>query len=388
MEEQELENRIRLGEDSQTEFKREEVATDALEVAMVAFANAQGGKLIIGVSDDGRVTGVAASDKLLQRIDNIALNSIRPSLLVTAAKSRVQGKVVVVVDVPRGPQRPHSTHDGRYFIRTASGHAHATRQGLLELFISSGSVRPEEMSVTEAEISDLDDDYFMRFLRKANPTVAAEIAEGRLDRNRVLQNMKFAKETHPTIAGLNCLGREPARCVPYFMTSALRFKGTGVSGEILSRKDFGGKIEVQVLQAAEFVQACLPSPSRVEGFRSELPSSVPETAIREALVNAVAHRNYLSSSQVRVLVFDDRLEIVSPGRLVNTVTIESMRYGVHVPPNPVILSFLQRIGLATNSGTGVPRMWQVMKENGLPEPEFQQVGPDLKVILRLVASKS
>ena len=382
MNEREAKERILLGADSRTEFKSENAANEALAVAMISFANAQGGQLFLGVENDGTITGVVEPDKLLQRVDNIARHNIHPPIWISATKMQIDEKRILVVDIPRGPQRPYCTNDGRHFIRTASGHRIATRQDLLLLFQSAGSLLADEIPVGEAEIADLDEPYLMNFIERDNPTVAEEIKTGNLLRENVLASMKVIREGHPTIVGLNCFGKEPAKHVPYFRISATRFKGIEISEEVLSSRDYGEKIEEQFRGVEEFVKAYLPAPSRIEGFESELPRTIPDTAIREALVNAFAHRDYMIPSQIRLFIFDDRLEVISPGKLLNTVSVESMRVGIHVPRNPLILTFLGKMGLASNRGTGAPRIFRLMKEAGLPEPEILQIGSDLKVVLR------
>ncbi|MBI2267552.1 MAG: hypothetical protein HYU64_20680 [Armatimonadetes bacterium] len=100
-------------------------------------------------------------------------------------------------------------------------------------------------------------------------------------------------------------------------------------------------------------------------------------------MNAVAHRDYLLTSQVRLFIFDDRIEITNPGRLLNSVTVEAMRLGYHLVRNPVIFSHLARLRLATDAGLGVPNMIRLLRQNRLPDPDFLVVGNEFRLIFRM-----
>jgi ATP-dependent DNA helicase RecG len=106
--------------------------------------------------------------------------------------------------------------------------------------------------------------------------------------------------------------------------------------------------------------------------------------LREAVVNAIVHRDYTIRSQIRIFVFDDRIEIMNPGRLPDTVTLDNILLGIHVERNPILVTFLSRLGFVSRIGTGIPRMIRLMRQHGLPDPQFQIVDHEFRVVLRRV----
>ncbi|MBI5365697.1 MAG: putative DNA binding domain-containing protein [Planctomycetes bacterium] len=376
---QELEERVRLGEDARTEFKVESAHPDALAVVMVSFANSEGGVLLLGVADDRALKGVADPDAQCLRIDEIRRNNVEPPLSnVTVEKHLLQGVCILAVHIPRGVQRPHRTNKGVYYVRSIAGHRIATRQELLELYQSANSLLPDEMPAEDARLADLDLPYLIQTRPELRglegPNRSADLA-------RALANIKvMADAEHPTLGGLLCYGREPERLRPYARVTAIRHSGVTITEAHLDRQEIGGQLERQIRGAQDFVRRHLPG-TPAGAAHSIYPP--PLEAIDQALVNAVAHRDYFAQAQVRLFLFDDRVEVISPGRLLNHVTVEQMRDGCHVVRNPLIFQHLSRVQLATDAGRGVPTMFEVMRGRSLPEPEIRPTGLDLRVTFRL-----
>lgn len=372
----EFKQRISLGEDARTEFKEEPVRPDALAAAIVSFANsAAGGAILLGVADDGRPAGVADADTATVRIDDICRQNVEPPLTnVTIERHRLGDATLLAVYVPRGPQRPYRTSSGIYYVRGTAGRRIATRQELLEIYQSSQALFPDEMAVEDAGPGDLDPDY----LRALRPELQG-LAEPEL--LRTLVNLKILFDTdHPTLGGLLCFGKEPQRLRSYARITAIRQRGTDVTEDFIDRREIGGHLERQLRDAEDFVRRHLPGPA-AGSARPIYPP--PVEAVDEALVNAAAHRDYLAAAQIRLFIFDDRVEVISPGRLLNDVSPELMRHGCHVVRNPVVFSHLARLRLATDAGRGVPTMFTVMRARGLPEPEIVPAGAELRVVLKL-----
>lgn len=367
-----LRQRIELGEDSVTEFKDERVQNDAIAAAIVAFANTAGGLLIFGVRDNRSIQGVSDADELIRRIDQVAGNSVEPPFRhLTVEKHLLDGKLVLAVQVPRGPQRPYRTGAGVYYVRGAAGKHPAGRYELLVLMQSAGDYRPDEMPVEDASRADLD----RQALLGAFPEMVSFTEEQQL--RSLINKRLMASREHPTLGGLLCYGIEPQKFRPYAKITALRHKGVHPTEEYQDRIELGGTVLSQVAGARQFVRVHLAARPRSAIY------PYPVEAIDQAIINAVLHRDYLLLSQVRICVYDDRVEVISPGKLLNTVTIETMREGYHVVRNPVLFSQLARHGLATDAGKGVPTMIQLTRAAGLPEPEFSIVGAELRVAFRL-----
>jgi ATP-dependent DNA helicase RecG len=361
----ELQRRIARWEDIHTEFKEQDVHTDDIAAALVAFANTDGGQLIFGINQNRAIIGVDDPDRLMQRVDQIAWNNCEPPLTVLQETIRSEeGRVVVVVNIPKGDQRPYRTIRGDYFIRTTSGRRRASRQELLRLFQSTESLYYDETVVWRATLRDLDEQRFADFFRRSyNREITSE-----QETERLMKNMRLLEEREsvwrPTLAGLLCFGREPQRFLPYAQISAARIPGETLALAPSDARTIGGTLFDMLEDAARFLRIHLRRPHVIQGFEPEERPEIPEEALRELLVNALVHRDYTVTSPIRVLIFDDRIEIRTPGNLPNTVTIEAILLGAaHVLRNPIIYTMFSRAGLVTHLGSGVLRARQLIEQD-------------------------
>lgn len=354
----ELRNRIKRWEDLHTEFKLEAIHPDDLSAELVAFANADGGQLILGVSEDHRVVGVVDPDKVRQYVDNVAVNNCVPPVTVTQEVVRRGARAVLVVSVPKGEQRPYKTNRGVYFIRTSSGRRQASREELLRLFQASESLYYDETALTRLGVEEISLDAVRQFVEQTAQTQALlELAPERLFRS-----WRLAKDDHPTVAGVVLFGRDPQAHLPYAQINAARIPGKDVANEPSDRKDLAGRLLEVIDQAMRFVRIHLAVPHRIRALEPEPQPELPDEVLREAIVNAVAHRDYTVHGPVRLFIFDDRIEIHTPGKAPNTVDEEAMRAGVHVVRNPYIYARLSDAGLVTRAGSGIPRIVKLVKQ--------------------------
>jgi len=145
-----------------------------------------------------------------------------------------------------------------------------------------------------------------------------------------------------------------------------------------------GNLEEQIKAADTVLNLYLKTRVNIKGFENELEPEIPKEVLREVVVNAVAHRDYHITSQIRIFIFDDRLEIMSPGKLPNGITLENIKLGVHSERNPLIVSYLAKMGYMTQIGTGIVRMTRLLKEHTGKEPEFEERGQEFVVRIRRV----
>jgi ATP-dependent DNA helicase RecG len=300
---------------------------------------------------------------------------VEPALLhVTMERHLVEQRVVVVVRVPRGPRRPYRTNKGVYYVRGPAGRRIATREELLQIYQSAQALFPDELAVEEADQTALDYDYLVRIRPEFRALGPGELT-------RTLVNLKLmADAQHPTLAGLVCYGSAPQHFRPYARITAIRLRGTEMSEEFLDREEIAGNIAHQVRRVQGFVRR------QFAGIPDSGPAPIyppPVEALDEAIVNVVAHRDYLALAQIHLFVFDDRVEVIAPGRLLNSVTVEQMRDGCHVVRNPRIFAHLARLRLATDAGLGIPNMIRSVRAKGLPDPEIVPTANDLCVIFRV-----
>lgn len=364
---------IKKGEDSFTEFKEEMSHQDDLAAEIVAFANTEGGNLIIGVANDSEILGVIDLDKEMQRIDNICANNCEPTIDSTVEKVIIDDKKILVVRIPKGPQRPYRTNKGVYYIRTSSGRRQPSREQLMRLFEASKTIYYDELPVPNASIEDINLKYFEEFLKKS---LEREIRDFGIKTDNLLKNMKiltlYEGDLVTTTGGLLFFGKHPEYHLPYCKVTIVRFPGNDI-GERFEKKDIEGRLVGQIEETERVLKDYLRSETKIESFKKEEPRfEIPIESLREAVINAIAHRNYQLPSQIRVFIFDDRIEIKSPGALPNTVTIENMKLGFPLHRNPIIVSFLAKEHRMKEIKTGIPRMIRLLKEHTGKEPDFEE----------------
>ena len=375
----ELQEIVEKGEDAFTEFKDERARPDDIAASLVAFANAQGGKLIIGVSDEGEIIGVGDPDRLMQRVDQISFNNCEPPITCFQEKVKIDARIVIVVHIPQGGQRPYRTNRGIFYIRTSSGRRQATREELLRIFQEARALNPDEIPIPETSLGDLDIRSFEGFFRE---TFGRTLDEEGVEVERVLVNMKLMNdEGLLTTTGVILFGKEPQRYLPWAKIHIVRFEGKEIGERLLDQKEITGTLFEQLEEAERVLKSHIKVAGRIEGFKRRDIHEIPLEALREAVVNAVAHRDYSIRSHIRIFIFDDRIEVRSPGRLPNTVTVENIRYGIHVERNPTVVSFLTKRGFMGQIGTGIVRMIRLMREYVGKEPEFYERDFEFHVIL-------
>jgi ATP-dependent DNA helicase RecG len=358
---EELQRRIADWENLHTEFKRWPVPPDDLAAALVAFANTDGGQLIVGVSEERAIQGIADLDRAMQLVDNVAANNCEPPITV------IQESVAstIVINIPKGEERPYRTNRGVYYVRATSGRRQASRQELLRLFQSVESLYYDETPLVRLTQSDLDMFAFEKHLEIAG-------VDAGIDRQRLLKNWGLMSGESPTIAGILLFGRDPQRHLPFAQINAARFR-RDIAEDPSDRKDFKGQLLDVIDQAERFLYLHLPLAHKIVGFEPEPKPELPAAALREAIVNAVAHRDYTIHGPIRLFVFDDRIEVHTPGRPPNSVDEEAMRAGTHVVRNPRIYARLSDAGLVTRAGSGIRRMIHLVR---------QATGRDVEIVVR------
>ena len=360
MDELELMERISKGEDTHTEFKERMPHRDDLAKLIVCFANTDGGQIIIGVSDSGEILGVGEDvDKLMRLVDDVAFNRCEPPITVVQETVRIDDKTVLVINVPKGDQRPYRTSDGRYYVRGASRCRQASREELLRLFQAAGSMFYDVTEIYGASYLDLDVDYFKSFIAKY---IGVSTSDDMV--KNYMKNLKvLSASERPTLAGILFFGRNPQHFVPYAKIISAYIEGDSIATPPSDKKEITGRIPQMLEDCMKFLRLYLKEEHRIKGLEPEAHLEIPEEALREAIVNAVAHRDYTVSSPVRVFVFKDRIEFRTPGKLPNSVTIESMKIGgAHVLRNPTIYNLLAKMGLVTDIGSGVLRIIKLVKD--------------------------
>lgn len=351
----ELHERILKGENLHTEFKESlvGVSNDDIAKSIVAFANTDGGQIIIGVSNNSDIIGIDGVDELIRRIDDVAYNRCEPPITVVPETVTEDDKTVLVVSVPKGDQRPYRTQSGLYYIRSANRCRQASREELLRLFQATESIYYDESVILRASLGDMDLKYAKEFLEKFFKLRVQDI-----NLSTYLINIKaLSKNEKPTLAGILFFGENPQRFIPEARVVAAYVEDNNISVPPSDKKDCRGKVSQIIEDAMRFLKLYVKEKHVIKGIAPEKVPEIEDFVLREALVNAVAHRDYTVSAPVRILIFRNRIEFHTPGKLPNTVTVENIKIGgAHILRNPTIYNLLEKMGLVTDLGSGVRRI--------------------------------
>ena len=364
----ELHENISRGEDSKTQFERQFNSIDALATELAAMLNSEGGLLIVGVSDSGEVCGVADVRQLNQWTSNACSQKIEPPASVITENLSINDKLVVVISIPLGTDKPYAVNKTAFWVKVGADKRWATREELRRLMQASGTFYADEMPLTHTSLEELD---LLRFRDFYGQQYDQEIDQLNAFTERILSNLKLLKSRHLTLAGLLLFGKEPQRIRPQLVVKTVAFIGNRLDGtEYLDSEDIGSTLGEQFKGKMGFLKRNLRKQQNGQNFNFPGILEIPEVALEEAVVNALVHRDYLISSSIRVFIFDNRVEIISPSKLPNTATVESIRVG-QIVRNPVSISFVPKLGIPYRGlGSGVPRMIEECRKANLPEPKF------------------
>jgi len=299
------------GEDYYTEFKEQAAHPDDLAAEIVGFANSDGGRLLMGISDNGNAVGIVDTDKEIRRIDNICANNCEPPIPCKIEKIKTNDKLILLIKIPKGSERPYRTNKGVYYLRTSSGKRQASREELLRLYQATRSLYYDELPVPETDLSDLDTIYFEKFFEEFHGRKTSDLG---ISLYNLLKSMKvfvLSEDQKPvfSLAGLLLFGKNPQQHIPYAKITLAKFIGNEI-GDIFDKKDIEGKLVDQIINVENLIKLYIQSKVVIKNFEKELHDEIPLAALRELIVNAVVHRDYHIKSQIRVFIFDNRIEIM------------------------------------------------------------------------------
>lgn len=367
MEAIELIELIGRGEDSRTQFKQSQDVSNAQSLAgeLVAFSNSKGGIILIGVSDQGMVTGVSQDDvrRINILLSNTATNNVRPSINPETENVSVGDKLVMVVTVREGISKPYADNNGVYWVKSGADKRRVTsREEVQRMLQCADLVHADEVPVGGATVADVDLDHFRTFFEKHyGEPLEDEVAP----LTRLLENLNLAKGGILNLAGLLLFARNPQRQRPAFVVKAVCFVGNDPAGEkYRDSEDIEGCLRDMHARTMSFLLRNLRRIQAGQGFNTEGELEVSQAGLEELVVNMLLHRDYFISAPWRVMIFDDRIELLSPGALPNNLTVEHIRNGVSNMRNPLIASFatkeLPYRGIGTGirrAVAGIPELW-------------------------------
>ncbi|MGK5093319.1 RNA-binding domain-containing protein [Deltaproteobacteria bacterium TL4] len=365
----EITQRILSGEDSVTEFKSANFRNESLAKEVVAFLNMSGGIILIGVEDDGGITGIT-EPKQEEKIVNICRNHIEPSIIPEIHSHLLQGKKIFEVIIPKGDSKPYKVKSlNRFYIRAGSVSIEPSTQELIRLFQAGSIFHYEVSSLPGTTLEDMD---LVRFRDYCEHYRLIEFDVSSWEQEAVNWQLADPKKQW-TVVGALFFCRTPQKYLPQCGIQLFRFQGLDKTGEILDHKEVNQVLPETIATAIKFVE----NNSHIRGVFDTRPErkdvyDYEPFAIRELIVNAFCHRDWsIFGQMIRLSMFDDRLEIFSPGGLPNTLTLESALSGVSYYRNPNVAQMFKDYRLSEKAGRGLQRILKYSQEQGIPSPVFE-----------------
>ena len=372
---EEVRRRLSSGRDVSFDWLPSDAPREAVATALMAFANTRtGGQLLIGADDRGNLHGVADGEAALDRAVSAALTLTPPLMLPLPRILDIDSRRAVLVTVPAGMAHVYSLN-GRYLVRDGGTSVPLTPPAMRRLLIERGDITYEAEPARDAFRADLDWERATHY--------AVSIGENDVENALVKRGCLVREDGRvvPTNAGILLFGKDVRRFVRGAEITAVRFAGEAM-GDTFTRDDISGTLPEQIRRAETFLRDTLRKGVTLGGSmaRSE-QYEYPLEAVRELVVNAVAHRDYsIQGDGIRLYVFKDRMEITSPGRLPGPVTVANIK-DERFSRNPAIVQVLADLRYIERLGYGVDRVIELTRHHGLPEPVFTETDGGFKVTI-------
>ena len=350
---------IACGEDSRHQFKRDFTNVESLAAELAAFANMGGGQLLVGVADNGTISGLSTADisRLNQLLSNAASQHVKPPINPATTNIQTAQGLVMLIDVAEGLNKPYVDTQGRIWVKTGADKRQVSaREEMQRMFQQSGLLHADEQTVASASLSNIDQVEFAKYFERRYQKPMA--ATG-MPFEQLLQNLNLAQDGKPNLAGMLLFGSAPHVYLPAFIVKAVAFPGTVLHDtRYLDNENIEGTLAQQYRHCMAFLGRNLHHIQGNRGFNSPGQLEIPHHVLEEILVNALVHRDYLISAPIRLLVYTDRVEIISPGHLPDHLNTEQIRFGLSNQRNPALASHAFHMLPYQGMGSGIPRAIQ------------------------------
>lgn len=384
----ELKDLIKKGETTTVQFKSTFKTAEDVANELVAFSNSRGGLLIIGVEDKtGDALGL--SYKEIQRIGsmigNAANDRMHPGIYPEVDTYDLDGKIVMTVKVEPGMCKPYKNFRGEIYVKQGPDKRRVTdNQEILRLFYESGTYHPDRMGVEGTGIEDIDkvrlDEFFKQYYHLS-------LSELDMPLEKALKNLDLIDhEGRLTMAGLMFFGKTPRFKYEWFMIKAVCFYGDSIGEETYrDSRDIIGTLPYMFEKGMDFLDSMLHHIQGNQNFNSVGILEIPEVALREILQNALVHRSWMAPAPIRLLIFSDRVEIISPGALPNNLTVDEIKMGNAYQRNQLAATLCAKTMEYRGLGSGIVR---ALRADSNIEFHNEVNGDQFRVILWRKNSKS
>jgi ATP-dependent DNA helicase RecG len=359
-----------------------DVDPDRIAETITALANSEGGSLVIGIDEAGNVSGLLMEEEVDGALQ-AALRMCRPPVHTEWTPDQVNGATIVQLRVPKSDE-VHALWDGRIMVRKGAGNAPLEGKDIEQLMANRPAGDFELDPVAGATIDDLDDDVIDEYMERR---------QKRSPRSQIMPQLKLLRQIGviteggtPTVSGLLLFGKEPQLFMPHSRAIFVKFADTQPRGPQGAfgygrREEFVGPLPLIIDRAWRVIWEEMDKQAVVRGLQRQEETEYPRTVVREALVNAVAHRDYrMTGRSIEIRMYTDRLEVTSPGGLPAHITLDNI-VEEHYSRNPRIVNGLYQWGYIEELGLGVDRMIEDMVNTGHMPPEFEARGHRFTVIL-------
>lgn len=353
MTKKELEYLMQEGEGYNLEFKESYNPNLAREIC--AMANATGGKILIGVTDDGKIKPINISNKLRSEIMDLVRN-FDPSLKVIIEEA----EGVIIINVPEGNEKPYST-GGKFFLRHGANSQQLSRSEIRDFFTKEGLIAFDDQLNKDFDIKKhLDPKVFKKFLEMTRISKMLPV-------DTLLENLSLVKDGKMKNAGVLIFSKEVTKFFLHATINCVFFRGKERS-TILDREEYNFDLNTNYEKAFNFVQSKINTEYIIKGGPRQEVLELPEDALREAILNAIVHRDYfVKGANIQINVYSDRVEIINPGGLVKGMSIEDLGKK-SITRNNLLFGLMQRMDLVEKSGTGYLRIKKALKKYKMSEP--------------------
>ena len=377
------------GESKNIEFKRQlPEKSEKYIKTIIAFANTAGGKLIVGIDDESReVLGVEESSvfQIMDAIANAVSDMCEPQIVPDISFQTIDHKCIVIIEIYPGANRPYyirsQGRDKGTYIRLAGTTRPADALRIKELELQGANLSYDEMISIGHEINDKAVGKLCGDIRKymLEDMVTAQEKKAINEVTLLhLENWGIVKRVEGKLLATNAFVLLTSDEFRFSRIQCARFKGTE-RVVFIDKREFKGPLYEQVEEAYQFVLKHINLGAQIEGLIRKDSYELPVASIRESIVNAVTHRNYMENSCIQIAVFDDRVEITSPGMLYGDLSIETIKQGKSKIRNKGIAEVFNRMNIIEEWGTGISRIIAGCLEYQLPEPEFLEFGDSFRV---------
>lgn len=352
---------ISTGETSKVQFKQELPNRDSFAQEIVAMSNSLGGVVLIGVKDvTGEIAGLSSTQ--IEEYDRVAsqiADNLKPPVYITTEVIKIEQKGeprnVLIIHVQEGINKPYKTAKGEIYVKQGSNKRLLTDNAeIMRLFQHSGNLLADEMEVHGTSVNDIDEELFFDYFKKE---FGKSFEQKGLTFEEALRAKRVIRNKQLTLAGLLFFGRTPQTIKPAFTVKVVSYFGNDIEGNQYKSKpkDLTGTIPELFDKSLDFLKSNLDYIQPEKNFNTPGALEISSVALEELLQNALVHRDYFKNSPIRLLIFDNRVELISPGKLPNSLTVEDIKFGNPVIRNNQIVSFSIHTMPFSGLGSGVRR---------------------------------